>query len=150
MSDRPQRLRGSGDYATYQGREYFADRLRDRIYLFTNDEPLPAGFSDSSYDWVRGEKLVPMTAVDHLTTVETTCRWRGYEFRVGIISGENADLFYLGKLFDEVSDLPGMERPDKFEVIGRAPVSELTDVHEKATEVVLDHHSEQAKGGGLA
>lgn len=150
MSEKPRAIRGSGDYATYEGGQYFADCLRDQIWLFSNDDPLPAGFSVSSYEWVRGEKLVPLSDITSLVRVETTCVWRGHHFRVGIISGGAADMFYLGKMFDEVSDLPGMERPDKYEVLGRVPVSELTDVTEVVVDVPLGHHSQDPQNRGSA
>lgn len=148
MSETPQSIRGSGDYATYEGRQYFADRLRDRIWLFSNDDPLPQGFTASSYDWIKGEKLVPMSDIASLVTVETTCKWRGHRFKVGIIHEGIADMFYLGKLFDEVSDLPGMERPDRYEVIGRVPVPELTEVTEKVIDVPLGQNPERSQNRG--
>ncbi|MCX2711181.1 hypothetical protein [Mycolicibacterium sp. J2] len=134
-------IRGSGDYATYMGREYFALRSTHRVWLFSNDDPPPTGFNTSAYDWVKSEKLVSITDIDELISVETTCMWRGHHFKVGIISNALADVFYLGKAFDEVSNLPGMERPDKYEVLGRVPVAELTDVTEEVAVVPLAHMS---------
>lgn len=132
-------LHASGTYATYDGRVYLAHRLRDRIRLLSDDDPLPPDFQISKKSWVRGEAIVNMGAIQRLITVETTCVWRGHPFRVGVIAGGMADLFYLGRQFDEVSDLPGMERPDKYEVLGRAPVSELAEVVEHVEELPLDN-----------
>ena len=54
----------------------------------------------------------------------------GDHFQVGLIIGNVANVSYLGTDFDVVCHMPGMERPDKYEVIGEIPVSELTDVRE--------------------
>ena len=130
-------IRASGDYATYDGCEYFAYDIGDRVRLHSDDDPLPAGFKLSSKDWIRGEKLVSLSDIQRLLKVQTTCLWHGHRFLVGIIVGDSANVIYIGKDFDEVSGLPGMRRPDKFEVRGRAPVSELTEVEEHFVEVPL-------------
>lgn len=132
-------VRATGDYAIYQGREYFAEKVWSRIWLFSDDDPLPPGFKDSSMDWIKGEILVELTEIDRLFTSQTTCSWRGHPFSVGIIVGDSANISYLGKDFDEVGSLPGMRRPDKYEVKGRAPISELTDIDERMVEVPLDN-----------
>lgn len=69
--------------------------------------------------------------------VRSTCSWRGHEFEIGIIIGDSANVTYLGGKFDEVCRLPGMSRPDKYEVIGEIPVAELTNVVEQIDEVPL-------------
>jgi hypothetical protein len=130
-------IRASGDYATYDGIVYFAHHIGGRVRLLSDDDPLPPGFQNSKKTWVRGEKIVDIGNVQRLAKVHTTCRWRGHNFQVGIILGEIAYVTYLGTDFDEVWRLPGMERPDKFEVIGEIPVTELTDVQEHVEEVPL-------------
>lgn len=130
-------VRASGVYATYDGHVYLAHRLRDRIRLLSDDDPLPPDFQISKKSWVRGEAIVDMGAIQGLKRVQTTCAWHGHRFEVGIIVGDTAYVTYLGKDFDEVSRLPGMERPDKFEVVGELPVSELTDVAEQVEELPL-------------
>ncbi|WKG03652.1 hypothetical protein [Mycolicibacterium sp. HK-90] len=130
-------LRASGDYATYDGNEYFAHDLRDRVRLLTDADPLPAGFRVSGKSWVLGENIVSKSRVERLVKVETTCDWRGHRFRVGIILGDVAYVTYLGNDFDTVCRLPGMERPDKYEVIGEVPVSELTQMEVRVEEVSL-------------
>lgn len=137
MSEASANMRASGDYATYGGREYFAELTRDHVWLYVTDDPPPPGFTTSSYSWVSGEKSVSREDLQQLTKVSTTCSWRGHRFQVGIIVGDSANIAYLGKHFDQVSPLPGMRRPDKYEVRGRAPVSELTDVEEHVDEVPL-------------
>jgi hypothetical protein len=141
MNNEEKQYRASGYYATYSGRQYFAYPLPKEVRLFTDDDPLPRGFQISSFDWSRGETFVPFGDIQRLLKLETTCVWRGHRFRVGIIVGQTANITYLGKNFDEVADLPGMQRPDKYEVIGKVPVSELTDVEEHIEEVPLDHQS---------
>lgn len=128
MNNDDHNIRASGTYAKYEGKEYFSWPMRDRIRIFTDDDPLPPGFELSRYDWARGEMRVPLSDVERLVTVLTTCLWRGHPFEVGIIVGDSAGVGYLGKDFDAVGGLPGLWRPDKFEVRGHVPVSELTDV----------------------
>jgi hypothetical protein len=146
MDNQKYGIRVTGDYATYQGNEYFATDAGDRIWLFSDDDPLPPGFEPSPYDWVRGEKLVPMSDIQRLFRVQTHCRWRGHPFSVGIIVDDLANAEYLGLDFDSVYHLPGMTRPDKFEVIGKIPVTELTDLSERIEEVPLDARSDEASG----
>lgn len=76
--------------------------------------------------------------VQTLVEVQTTCTWRGHPFEVGIIVGDSANVTYLGKDFDSVGGLPGLSRPDKYEVIGMVPVQELTGVEEYVEEIPLD------------
>jgi hypothetical protein len=128
MNNDDHNIRASGTYAKYEGKEYFSWPLNDRVRLFSDDDPLPPGFELSRYDWVRGEMWVPLSEVEHLVAVLTTCLWRGHPFEVGIIVEESAHVVYLGKDFDAVGGLPGLSRPDKFEVKGSVPVSEVTDV----------------------
>lgn len=128
-------IRASGSYASYGGQEYFSYPLSDRIRLFSDDDPLPPGFELSRYDWVRGETWVPLIEVQRLVKVQTTCKWRGHPFEVGIIVGDSANVTYVGKDFDAVGGLPGTWRPDKFEVQGTVPVSELTDVEQHFEEI---------------
>jgi hypothetical protein len=92
-------------------------------------------------DWIKGEKVVAVNELQRLLRVQTTCVWRGHPFAVGIIVGDSANVIYLGKNFDEVSALPGMRRPDKFEIRGRAPVSELTGIEEHIDVVPLRESS---------
>lgn len=92
-------------------------------------------------DWIKGERFVPVADIEELSTARTTCTWRGHPFEVGIIEGDSANITYLGKDFDAVGGLPGLWRPDKYEVIGVAPVSELADVKEHVEEVPLDDRS---------
>ncbi|MCV7065245.1 hypothetical protein H7H51_05165 [Mycolicibacterium farcinogenes] len=87
---------------------------------------------------MKGEKFVPMEDIERLASVVSTCVWRGHSFKVGIIVGASANVIYLGKEFDVVSDLPGMHRPDKYEVQGHIPVSELTGLEEWVEEIPLD------------
>jgi hypothetical protein len=137
MDNQRHGIRASGDYAMYNGCEYFAYDIGDRVRLHSDHDPLPPGFAVSSKDWIRGEKVVPLSDVQQLTRVQTTCAWRGHHFAIGIIVGDSANVTYLGKDFDEVSSIPGIRRPDKFEVRGRAPVSELAEVEEHVAEVQL-------------
>jgi hypothetical protein len=123
-------IRASGVYATYNGSEYLAQDMRDRVRLLSDDDPLPAGFEISAKSWVRGEAIVPRASVERLRKMRTTCVWRGFRFEVGIIVGDMADVTYLGTDFDDASDLPGMQRPDKYEVGGTIAVSELAEVEE--------------------
>lgn len=141
MDNQRHGIRASGDYAIYRGDEYFAYDIGGRVRLHSDHDPLPPDFKLSSKDWIRGEKIVPSSDVQRLFRVQTTCRWRGHPFAVGIILGDCANVTYLGTNFDEVGHLPGMRRPDKYEVRGRAPVSELTDVEEHISEVRLGHQS---------
>ncbi|WP_193043934.1 hypothetical protein [Mycolicibacterium baixiangningiae] len=140
-------IRASGDYVTYEGRDYFASLLRDEVRIFSDDEPLPPGFAPSRYNWIEGECFVPLSDIEHLRRVRTTCSWRGHRFEVRIIVGDMANLVYLGRDFDEVSGLPGMRRPDKFEVRGKAPVAELTDVEEHAEDVLFDGRTSGTRDG---
>jgi hypothetical protein len=147
-------IRATGDYATYSGRVYFAYRVQDSIWVHTDDDPLPLGFKPSSMDWIRGEAFVPMTDIERLQRARTTCTWRGHPFEVGIIVGDLANVSYLGKDFDAVGGLPGLWRPDKFEVMGRVPVSDLTDVEQLIDEVPLgdrlaNENGENRETGGL-
>jgi hypothetical protein len=130
-------IRATGEYAKYNGHIYFAHKVRDRIWIHSDDDPLPQGFKSSSMDWIRGEQFVPMTDIEGLFKARTTCTWRGHPFEVGIIVGDYANITYLGKDFDAVGGLPGMWRPDKYEVIGSVPVSELTNVEQQIEEVPL-------------
>lgn len=130
-------IRATGDYATYNGSVYFAHRVRDSIWIHTDDDPLPPGFKPSSMDWIPGEAFVPLTDIERLQSARTTCSWRGHPFEVGIIVGDLANVAYLGKDFDAVGGLAGLRRPDKFEVRGRVPVSELTNVEQLIDEVPL-------------
>lgn len=130
-------IRATGDYAKRGGRIYFAHRAGDSIWLLSDDAPLPAGFEPSPMDWIKGERFVPVADIEELIKVRTTCSWRGHRFEVGIIEGDSANVTYLGKDFDAVGGLPGLSRPDKYEVMGSVPVSELTDVEERVEEVPL-------------
>ena len=141
MNNDDHNIRASGAYARYSGQEYFSYPLGDRIRLFSDDDPLPPGFKFCRYDWIRGEIWVPLSEVQRLAKVRTTCTWRGHPFEVGIIEGDSANITYLGKDFDAVGGLSGLWRPDKYEVIGMVPVSELTDVKEHIEEVPLDDRS---------
>ncbi len=123
-------IRASGEYATHNGRNYLGYPMRDRVLLLSDDDPLPTGFELSSTTWVRGEAIVPMTEVARTFRVRTTATWHGHRFEIGIIVGELANVTYLGVDFDQVCRLPGMERPDKYEVMGTIPVSELSEVEE--------------------
>lgn len=137
MNNEDHNIRASGAYARYAGREYFSYPLGELVRLFSDDNPLPSGFEICRYDWARGEVWVPLSEIQRLVRVQTTCTWRGHHFEVGIIVGDSANITYLGKDFDAVGGLPGMRRPDKFEVKGSVPVSELTDVEEHFEEVPL-------------
>lgn len=130
MDNQRHGIRASGEYATYDGREYFAHNFGDRVRLLSDDDPLPPGFTPSTKSWVRGEAVVQRTDVERLDRIRTVARWCGYRFEVGIVQGDTANVTYLGARFDEVSGMPGMYRPDKYEVIGEIPVAELTDVEE--------------------
>jgi len=136
-------IRATGEYAKYAGRVYFAYRVRDSIWLHSDDDPLPEGFEPSSMDWIKGERFVPVAEIEELAEVRTTCTWRGHPFEVGIIFGDSANVTYLGKAFDSVVGLPGLSRPDKYEVIGMVPVRELTQVEEHVEEIPLDHRSNE-------
>jgi hypothetical protein len=141
-------LRATGEYAKYNGRVYFAYRVGDSIWLHSDDDPLPPGFLPSSMDWTEGERFVPMADIEELAKTRTTCVWRGHHFEVGIIVGDIANITYLGKDFDTVGGLPGMRRPDKFEVKGRVPVSELTDVEQQIEEVPLGDQANRKTSEG--
>lgn len=130
-------IRASGVYATYDGHDYLAHRLRDHVRILSDEDPLPPVFGVSKKSWVRGEAVVDIGSIQRLVRVQTTCGWRGHRFEVGVIVGDQAYVTYLGKDFDEVTRLPGMERPDKFEVVGELPVSELADVDEQVEELPL-------------
>lgn len=130
-------IRATGDYATFEGREYFARDMGDRVRLLSDDAPLHPGFQESKKNWIRGENIVDIGRIQQLKTVRTTCMWRGHPFEVGIIVGEIAYVTYLGKDFDQVCHLPGMERPDKFEIIGEVPAAELTEVREEVDDIDL-------------
>jgi len=106
--------------------------------LFTDSVPLPLGFEVSPLEWARGERYVPISDLTRLVEVETMCSWNGQKFLVGIIDGGIANVYYKGTDFDTVAHLPGMTRPDKYEVIGQVPVAELNDVRESVEEVPLD------------
>ena len=140
MNNSRYQIRASGDHATYEGRDYFGHRVRERIWLLSDDDPLLPGFEPSWKDWIRAERLVPIDELQRLSIVKTSCVWRGHPFEVGIIVGDFANVIYLGKNFDDVSQLPGMRRPDKYEVRGRAPVSELTEIKERVEEVPPVHN----------
>ena len=130
-------IRVTGHYATFRGLEYFAHRVREHIWLFTDDDPLPTGFERSQLDWISGEVYVPLADIESLDEIHTTCEWRGHPFTVGIIVGDLANVYYAGKDFGGVSGLPGMIRPDKYEVQGMVPVDELTKVEECVERVAL-------------
>ena len=140
MDNLQHQIRASGDYATYRGRDYFALVRRDRVYLYSDDDPLPPNFRMSTKSWVRGEATVPIDDVSRMERVLTTAVWRGHSFRIGIIVNAIAQVFYLGMDFDEVSGLPGMERPDKFEVIGEIAPDQLTNVQEHVEDVSPVHN----------
>jgi hypothetical protein len=141
-------IRASGNYAKYNGRVYFARKIRVGVWVFSDDDPLPQGFESSSKDWINGEVLVPFDDIEGLVKVRTTCTWRGHHFKVGIIVGDSANITYLGNDFDAVGGLPGMWRPDKFEVKGKVPVSELTDIKEHVEEVPLGDRSSSGTSKG--
>jgi hypothetical protein len=118
------------------------------VRLFSDDEPLAPGFNDSAKSWVRGETVIPLDSIERIIKVETVGSWHGHRFEIGVIVGRTAYVTYLGKDFDEVCHLPGMQRPDKFEVTGEIPVEELTDVEERIVDVPLvakNHH--EGEGG---
>lgn len=138
-------IRATGSYAVYEGQEYFAYDMGGRVRLHSDSDPLPPGFERSSMDWIKGEKVVALTELQRLLRVQSTCVWRGHPFAVGIIVGDSANVVYLGKSFDEVSALPGMRRPDRFEVRGRAPVTELTEIEEHVDEVPVQEDSETGR-----
>jgi hypothetical protein len=123
-------IRACGEYAMLDGREYFGSSFGDCMTLLTDEDPLPSGFEPSKKTWVRGEAVVQLADVQRVFQVRTTCIWRGHRFTVGIILDGIANVTYLGVDFDTVCRLPGMERPDKYEVRGEIPVSELTEVEE--------------------
>lgn len=155
MDNQRHGIRASGEYATYDGREYFAHSFGDRVRLLSDDDPLPPGFTPSTKSWVRAETIVQRTDVARLETIRTVARWCGYRFEVGIITGDTANVTYLGVRFDEVSGIPGMYRPDKFEVIGEVPVAELTDVEEhvalrgSVSDIAAALWARMRKGDGL-
>ncbi|MEV3901201.1 hypothetical protein AB0K11_02665 [Mycobacterium sp. NPDC050551] len=156
MDNQQHGIRASGEYATYEGREYFAHSFGDRVRLHSDDDPLPPGFTASTKSWVRGEAIVQKTDVERLDNIRTVARWCGYRFEVGIIIGDTANVTYLGARFDEVSGLPGMYRPDKYEVIGEIPVPELIDVEEhvalrgSASDIAAALLARMRKGDGLS
>lgn len=103
-----------------------------------------------------GEAIAPKAELDLLVRRRTTCRWRGHLFEVGIIVGDLADITYLGVDFDEAGGLPGLTRPDKYEVMGKVPVSELTNI-EGSVEIRLSEYeifkalqSRARRGGGIS
>jgi hypothetical protein len=143
MDNQRHGIRATGDYATFGGREYFARDMGDRVRLLSDDDPLPPGFRQSRKSWVRGEVIVEIGSIERLQKVKSTCTWRGHPFEVGIIMGDVAYVTYLGKAVDQVCRLPGMERPDKFEVIGEIPVMELTEIEEDVQDVNLANRIEK-------
>lgn len=145
MDNQRHGIRATGDYATFNGQEYFARDMGDRVRLLSDESPLPPGFQESRKSWVRGEVIVEIERIERLHKVTTTCAWRGHPFEVGIILGDIAYVTYLGKAVDQVCRLPGMERPDKFEVIGEIPVAELTELHEEVQDVDLANRIERAR-----
>lgn len=137
MDNQRHGIRATGDYATFKGREYFARDMGDRVRLLSDDTPLPPSFQESRKSWVRGEFIVDIGSIQRLQKVKSTCTWRGHPFEIGIIMGDVAYVTYLGKAVDQVCRLPGMERPDKFEVIGEIPVAELIELEEHVQDIDL-------------
>ena len=128
----------SGSYATVDGKEYLCRRRGDHVMLFSNDDPLPSGFKVSPKSWVRGERRIPLSDVQRLIRVQICCRWRGYPFALRTVKDGLADVHYEGKAFAAVSSLEGMTRPDKYEVLGKVPVSELTEIERFVEELPLN------------
>jgi len=135
-------IRASGYYATYNGHEYFAYNIGDRVRLLSDEDPLPDDFKPSAKTWVKGEAIVGIDRIQHSSKVQTVGNWRGQHFQIGIIIGAVAYVTYLGKDFDTVCRMPGMERPDKYEVIGEIPVAELADVEEHVTELPMSNNDQ--------
>lgn len=135
MDNKDYGIRASGLYATYRGIEYFSHDLGKRIRLLSDDDPPHPGFSASTKYWAQTESVVDKSDVQGLRRVQTTGTWCGHEFEVGVIVGENAFVTYLGRDLDVVSRLPGMQRPDKYEVIGEVPAAELTNISEQVVEL---------------
>lgn len=139
MSNEAHGIRASRYYATYRGVEYLANKAGVNILLLTNTEPLPAGFEASDWDWIRGEALVPLSELDRLVKVRTTCTWHGHAFEIGLIIGDIANVSYIGKDFDTVWKLPGMNRWEPYEIVGEVPVSELAGIEEQVEEIDLSN-----------
>ncbi|MCX5044461.1 hypothetical protein OG921_14920 [Aldersonia sp. NBC_00410] len=127
----------SGEYAAWRGNSYFAEHLRDTVLLYSSSPDLPEGFEPSGFAWFVGQRRVPVGEVDRLTRVKTTCTYRGEPFEITRLVGDTAYLAYIGRDLDKVVRWDGMERPDKYDIYGEAPLGDLADFQETATEIPL-------------
>ena len=139
-------IRASGVYATYNGSQYFSHDIGTRVRLLSDDDPAPPEFTASTKYWAKAEAIVDKPQLQRLDRVQTRGEWRGHPFEIGVIVGDTAYVTYLGTDLDVVCRLPGMERPDRYEVIGEVPVDELTEVQESVVEVPLHTTSDNVSG----
>ncbi|WP_068275032.1 hypothetical protein [Aldersonia kunmingensis] len=131
------RPRISGLYATWRGTEYYARFVRDNLYIYTRETPLPAGFKTSVLSFFAGQLRVPGNEIDKLIRLESICKYRAESFEITNIVGDIAYLNYRGESLVRVALWPNMEQTDKYEVQGEAPLAELTDLEEVKTELPL-------------
>jgi hypothetical protein len=133
-SQRPQL---SGTYAVWRGGSYYAVPADNTVYLYTSNSDLPDGFTPSNFFRFRGRRQVPVSEVDRLTELISTCRYRGEPFEISNVIGDTAYLWYRGRDHDGVGKWDGMERTDKYDIEGEAPLAELYDFQETETEIPL-------------
>jgi hypothetical protein len=131
------RPRMSGKYATWRGTSYYARLVRDNVYIYTREAPLPAGFKTSVLSWFTGQRRVPGNEIDRLVRLESRCRFRDEPFEITNIVGDIAYLHYRGDNLVRVARWPGMEQTDKQELHGEALLADLTDLEELETDLPL-------------
>ena len=127
----------SGTYATWRGESYYARPVQDFVYLYTPNPELPEGFEPTTYYRFHGLRRVPVGEIDCLAEVTSTCRYRGEPFEISNVVDGTAYVRYVGRDLDRVCKWDGMERPDRYDIYGEAPLAELSDFEVTATEIPL-------------
>lgn len=137
MSNGP--VRKCGFYATYKGRQYEAGYPGATVVLKARgDGPPPEGFGPSRTMGVSGILSVPVEELDRLVEVRTTCRWQGAAFIVTWVDGPSLTIRPTGGMDGPWLKSMGFEEFQGYGDLAKiVDISEVTDLHEEVTELLL-------------
>ena len=115
-----------GYVVRWHGREYEASPDGDFVRLYRPDPE--DGFEEVHAG--RHRRRVPVSEVDEVVYIRTTCTWRGEPFIVLAEHESWLRVEYTGGLAPVAAQL-GLEEFDFGVYQGWAPAAEVTDVHEQ-------------------
>lgn len=134
-------VRASGLYATYRGVEYEVSGQGESYVLLrmANGEDegtveMPDALDRGEADHWRWVK-VPKAALDRLVDLGTTATWRGGTVSIMEVGDDMAVVYVDSPSFAKANGLVGDQYMGFW--AGRAPIHELSDVHETVRELPI-------------